>query len=563
VTPGPAQRDGPIGLREQLSSLQGLLALSSLMTESGDERSIIDLAAKTLPSLGGCRLLAVYLLHVGWRAPAAGPESPERERLLSQLERLGSVGGALEVPGQGWSWAFPLRSLEGHFGYLVIGSARAPADPEQFLIRVLAQQVGMALANAALLTRVLARAEELRDANDALAGTVAALERSTSIHARLTEVAASGQGEAGIAQAVHELSGYPIAVEDPHGNLRAWAGPDRPDSYVKDSPESRERLLRRAVREGHPIRDGARLVVVARAGDDILGMLVLLDPTGEAGEREYVALEHGATVLAMELARLRSLGEAELRLRRDLVEELLAGTDSESALARAGALGYDLQRPHRVVVVEGANPGGDGAQLFEAVRRAALDTGVGSLLVERGGAVVVLSDALDAPWKRFRSAVVSELAGGRCRLGVGDACLTPGDFPRSYREARLALMLQRTAGGGDQATLFEDLGVYRILVDIRDAERVDDFVHEWLGTLLDYDAHKGSDLVMTLSRYMECGRNYDLTARALGVHRSTLKYRLQRIREISGYDLGDPDTHFNLHFATRAWETRLALRGEL
>src|SRR2546430_5608931 len=170
------------------------------MTESGDERSIIDLTAKTLPSLGGCRLLAVYLLHVGWRAPAPGLESPEaRERLLLQLEQLGSIGGSVGVPGQGWSWAFALRSLEGHFGYLVVGAGTAPAEPQQFLIRVLAQQVGMALANAALLSRVRARADELRSANDALAGTVAALERSTSIHARLTDVAVSGPGEAGVA----------------------------------------------------------------------------------------------------------------------------------------------------------------------------------------------------------------------------------------------------------------------------------------------------------------------------------------------------------------------------
>jgi DNA-binding PucR family transcriptional regulator len=45
------------------------------------------------------------------------------------------------------------------------------------------------------------------------------------------------------------------------------------------------------------------------------------------------------------------------------------------------------------------------------------------------------------------------------------------------------------------------------------------------------------------------------------VHRSTLKYRLQRIKEISGHDLGDPDTSFNLQLATRAWRTLAALRA--
>jgi DNA-binding PucR family transcriptional regulator len=44
------------------------------------------------------------------------------------------------------------------------------------------------------------------------------------------------------------------------------------------------------------------------------------------------------------------------------------------------------------------------------------------------------------------------------------------------------------------------------------------------------------------------------------VHRSTLKYRLRRIREVSGHDLGVPDNQFNLQVATRAWRTLEALR---
>jgi DNA-binding PucR family transcriptional regulator len=44
------------------------------------------------------------------------------------------------------------------------------------------------------------------------------------------------------------------------------------------------------------------------------------------------------------------------------------------------------------------------------------------------------------------------------------------------------------------------------------------------------------------------------------VHRSTLKYRLRRIRQVSGHDLGAPDVQFNLHVAARAWRTLEALR---
>jgi DNA-binding PucR family transcriptional regulator len=45
----------------------------------------------------------------------------------------------------------------------------------------------------------------------------------------------------------------------------------------------------------------------------------------------------------------------------------------------------------------------------------------------------------------------------------------------------------------------------------------------------------------------------------LAVHRSTLKYRLQRIREISGHDLNDADVRFNLELASRARQTLLAI----
>jgi sugar diacid utilization regulator len=322
-------------------------------------------------------------------------------------------------------------------------------------------------------------------------------------------------------------------------------------------------MLRRAIRAGRPTRDGGRLVVVARPRDDTVGVLALIDPAGTAGPQELVALEHGATVLAMELARLRSLAETELRLRRDLVEELLSGTDLEGALARAQALGYDLERDHRVVVVEGRGRTEDEELFFHAVRRAARDHGAGSLIVARGESVVVLAES-EPRWDAFRETILAELGRGRCRVGVGGLCRTPADFPRSHREAQIALKLQRTTQGQEGTTVFDDLGVYRVLGELGDtatAPVMERFVRDWLGPLIDYDAHKGSELVPTLCRYFDCGGNYDATAEALAIGRSTFKYRLRRIRELLTHDLSDPEVNFNLQLATRAWHVSQALRA--
>ncbi len=142
-------------------------------------------------------------------------------------------------------------------------------------------------------------------------------------------------------------------------------------------------------------------------------------------------------------------------------------------------------------------------------------------------------------------------------LGAG-----PADVPRSHREARLSLKMGDTSADATGVIRFDDLGVFRLLAEVEETASVERFVRSWLGALLDYDARKPAELVSTLSCFLELGQAYDATSDALAIHRSTLKYRLQRIREISQHDLSDPDTRFNFQLATRAWRTLAAVRGE-
>jgi DNA-binding PucR family transcriptional regulator len=559
IPPQAKTPDTAAELRGQLSNLDAMLTLAMLMTESGDELQIVRLATTALPSLGRVRCEGVHLRDSGWCAPSAASACERPAAATAQVVSLGGMGGPVDLGDDIWRWAYPLRGLAGHLGHLVAVADREPSAHEQFLLRVLAQHTGVALANARLHRNQRETSAELAAVNGRLEKTVAALERSMAIHQRLTAVATSGEGLEGLTQAIHELTGYPVALEDRYGNLRAWAGPNRPDPYPKESAARREELLRRLLREAGVIRDGGRLIMLASPRDDVLGVLILVDPARTAGDHELVALEHGATVLAMELAKMRSLAEAELRLRRDLVEDLLSGTDEESAVARAQALGYDLERGHHAIVVEGRGRSRDDDTFLHAVSRAARDLRIATLIVARAGAVVLLA-AGDIDAERLRQGVLRELGGGVCRIGVGSRCVRPVDVPQSYRQALLALNLQRSSGAPAQATRYDDLGIYRLLSGAQDVRDVEDTVKAWLGPLLAYDELRRAELVKTLATYLECGGSYDATAVALSVHRSTLKYRLQRIREISGHNLGEPDTAFHLQLATRAWRTLQALR---
>jgi DNA-binding PucR family transcriptional regulator len=191
----------------------------------------------------------------------------------------------------------------------------------------------------------------------------------------------------------------------------------------------------------------------------------------------------------------------------------------------------------------------------DKVIRAVEHTAVGlqlKILVARGSKLVVVLVRGRPDVQALHRAIGRELGTTTGAMGVGGHCDSPADFPRSYFEAVRALEIRLLSRSPDGASSYDELGVFRILHTGEDGTEIERFVRDWLGALIDYDFRRNADLVPTLSNYLECGGNYDETAAALLIHRSTLRYRLQRIREITGFDLADVDQRLNLHLATRA-----------
>src|SRR4030081_4135737 len=89
------------------------------------------------------------------------------------------------------------------------------------------------------------------------------------------------------------------------------------------------------INAGRPAR--ALDVVPVRAGADLLGLLAVgVDEQTVDSHGRRRALEHGSTVLALELAKERAAAEVERRLRGDLVEEVLAGGVGGGEAGRGG-----------------------------------------------------------------------------------------------------------------------------------------------------------------------------------------------------------------------------------
>ncbi|SEF24535.1 Sugar diacid utilization regulator [Amycolatopsis pretoriensis] len=541
--------------RAQLSDLYGLFAISMMMFDGREAADIMRLAASSVSSLSGCITDATYLVDEdGATIQQNDAEAPPG--LGAEVGKLGGQSGRIELADGYWRWCHALRGLGGLTGYLVVRAEQPPSRDEVFLLDSLCQQTAAALANSALIKRERRQSVALRELNERLSTSLERLKQQTQVHDVLSTISASGAGEPGIAHALHQLTALPVAIEDRFGNLRAWGGPGRPDPYPKVGVHRREELLRRAATRPEPVRVKNRLVSLVKPRHEVLGVLSLIDPGRTAGTDEVFALQYGSTVLALELSHQRSLAEVELRLRRDLVDDLVAGTDDGSAYARAEAIGHDLRRPHHVVVLQWS---GDFAEdvVAEATGRAVTALGLASLVSRHSGAVVLLVAGLLDSAELYAS--LSESLGADGAIGVGSRCDTPGRLPKSYGEAVRAVQIRRTSNTPNGVTSFEQLGIYRILDTGQNHGDVVEFVREWLGRLLDYDTRRNADLVATLAQYLECGGSYDDTAAALMIHRSTLRYRLGRIREITELDLNDVDSRLNLHLATRVWQV---LRGQ-
>ncbi|QUH06207.1 helix-turn-helix domain-containing protein [Saccharopolyspora erythraea] len=527
------------------------------MFEHIDAESILRLAMSSVPTLGSYRALAGYLERRGELVEFRPGRDRVPASLTDQLGALRGKDGPVLAAGSAWAWAFALRRPGGLGGYLVLTGPGEPAGHERFLLDVLTQQTAAALANASFLqverehAMHLSRlSEDLAVMNRRLTSTVEDLRRRATIHETFTRIAASDGGEDEIAATLHQLTGSAVAVEDRFGNLLAWAGPGGPDPHPQPNG-TREETLRRAAARNGVVRDRNRLLILAQPRHEILGVIALLDPGPTEDAHVVHAMEHAALALALRLTHARNLAETELRLRRDLVEDLVAGVEDQSVFARSEAVGHNLHGPHYAIAVQWPGAGSED-ELAAAAQRAVQRTGMSSLVSRRSEAVILFNSGRP-DGEGFYRALAEEIGSDRGAIGVGGRCDAPGEFPRSFREALRSMRIRQQSRECHGITFFDEIGLYRVLGQGEGGADIEAFVREWIGRLVDYDRAHHSNLVNTLSQYLECGGNYNAAANALVIHRSTLRYRLRRIREISGIDLGEVDNRLNLHVATRAW----------
>jgi sugar diacid utilization regulator/GAF domain-containing protein len=292
-------------------------------------------------------------------------------------------------------------------------------------------------------------------------------------------------------------------------------------------------------------------------GDDALGTLRVRGTRELSGaEQQLVAL--CAAMIGLQLMRLRAGVLAEDRLYGGLLDDLLAGRDTDPARIRERSmlLGVDLATPRYVVCVGAlAAPAGTpfesgGAARVESSIRALFPA---SIFARRPEGLVVLLDPGDATLQDVHEALGRLLrpAEPPVAAGLGRLCVGPLDYADSRDEAVLGLDVARRRGKPGRVVPAADLGFYGLLARGTGRGSLETMVEQALGPLLEADAASGSDYVRTLDAYLACDRHLERTAAALHVHPNTVRYRITKAQEKLGVDLHDVEHRFLLELALR------------
>src|SRR5437763_2177057 len=364
----------------------------------------------------------------------------------------------------------------------------------------------------------------------------------------VAEVVESGDGLPALARALGRALAASVAILDRSSSVLAVACA---------SPEDERAVL--GAREGVervPLRaDGAevgelRLRTRSSAQPPAAGLLRAL-----------------AALVALELERSaqpeRASEEAVARFLRDLFERKV--TDRENIVARGKELGVDVSdgaavlvaRAHPLTPAEGDWRARVATAAGRAARRAARGALVGWVEIQAQPELAILVPRSEHDVVRRTVETVSgELTAGMSGFAITVACSrTIADPVDLHRGAAEAVLTANVAEARGASTLtFEETGSYRLLLTAisEDPSELQRFFDETVAPLIDYDDQYETELVRTLETFLDEDANVARTAERLYTHRHTIRYRLERVRELTGLDVGSPDGRERLGLGLKA-----------
>jgi sugar diacid utilization regulator len=272
------------------------------------------------------------------------------------------------------------------------------------------------------------------------------------------------------------------------------------------------------------------------------------------------------TLIASEVERVRAPERASEEAATGFMRAVLDGRiDGRGDLvARGKELGSDLGSGASVVIIR-AHPRSPTEEdwrrrMLALAARGARSIAPGAIAAPTGEEAseiaVLLPDGDGETGRRAASAILRELESGlpgfAFAVGRSRRAEDPLDLGRARNEALLAANVAE--GEPERIELgYEETGTYQLLLPyMSDPAELRRFYDETVRPLVSYDEQYETDLLGTLSTFLECDANVNATAQRLITHRHTVRYRFERVRELTGLDVSSTDGREKLSLGLKA-----------
>lgn len=318
------------------------------------------------------------------------------------------------------------------------------------------------------------------------------------------------------------------------------------------------------------------LLPITTGGGVIKGLVLVLE-NNTFSELDMMTIEYACTACGLEFLKEEAVLEAEMRVKSDFIDDLLKSTESNypQILSRAVTMGYDLEEPHLIMVTDvRVNVAAERKQntlqeIMEGIALAMKNLNSQSIItIRRNQLIVILNIShLSEQGKKDIANTIIQWTSTRfpncfVNIGIGSKCSNPIDYRRSWNEAMDCVKMMRTVGLSNSIKYYYDLGIYGILWDSSNKEKLERFSHSRVGPLIDYDKKHNSNLVRTLKLYLNNCCNLRKTAEDVFIHVSTLKYRIKKIQDLIGLELSNQEVRFQLEISIRILETLEVFKEE-
>jgi len=435
------------------------------------------------------------------------------------------------------------------------------------------EEIDFLSAIAAQVAGIIERSELHRQ----LAAKLSEIQFSSDVHERFTKLAVSGAGLKTILKEISRFSQTPVGLYDLGGFLTDSATskdhelpeklPLNANSLRRISASDRETLV-------HTQEVGSLLLLPLKSGTVSLGiMAAAIDTLGKPLDALTTrVLQHGATVLTLELAKERAGAEAERRLRGELMEDLLNPSLDEPTAKRlalqASHLGYTIRPESWVVAIE-PDPGSIWPEINTKLADSLANLIADSIHESYNSALIAprLAYALAViphdPTKGKNEMLSNLITLGHkiiksCRsrfpalslsVGISDKTQAISELARAAEEARQAARLIQRAGKKGQVVSYKELGIFRLILTLATPEQLTNFVEETLGFSVTKENKKSAVTVKTLQTLVDHNWSLSKAANALGVHINTIRYRIEKLKAETGMDIDNPSTRITIAVA--------------